>query len=255
MTNARIGIIAPFDLELDREYWRFVDESVSVHITRTQHVEGPVGVGLAEAVADVPEMIRATRSLIMARPGVVAYACTSGSFTDGLAGEALLRATIERAGAPRAITTSGALLHALGALGARRVALGTPYTDELADRLRLFVLEAGYEPVSLVSMGLEGGIASVQRARVIELASQADRAEADVVFLACTNLPTYDLIEPLEERLGKPVLTANQVTMWAALLAIGATAAPGVSRQSLFATPSISAPPSDRGPRAGASPP
>jgi maleate isomerase len=40
------------------------------------------------------------------------------------------------------------------------------------------------------------------------------------VFLACTNLPTYDLIAPLERMLGKPVLTANQVTMWAVLRAL-----------------------------------
>jgi maleate isomerase len=229
-----IGIVAPFDLELDREYWRFVDEDTSVLITRTGYVDGPVGVGLAEAVSDLDEVAHATRSLIAARPGVVAYACTSGSFTGGLAGEARLREAIVGAGAPAAITTSGAILEAFAALGLRTVAIGTPYTDDLAARLGVFVVEAGYEPVSLVSMGLEGDIAHVQRQRVIELATTADRPDADAVFLACTNLPTFDLVPELESRLGKPLLNANQVTMWSALRAIGAPAGPAVPRQALF---------------------
>jgi maleate isomerase len=234
LSRTRIGLIVPFDLELDREYWRFVDEAVSVHVARTRYEDAPVGVGLAEAVADDEELARATRSLVMARPGVVAYACTSGSFTNGLAGEARLRATIVRAGAPQAVSTSGALLAALAALGATRVALGTPYTDELAERLRAFVTDAGFRPVSLVSMGLEGDIAHVQQQRVVDLATAADRPDADVVFLACTNLPTFDLVAELEARLGRPVLTANQVTMWAALRAIGAPPAPDVGGQTLF---------------------
>jgi maleate isomerase len=41
------------------------------------------------------------------------------------------------------------------------------------------------------------------------------------MYISCTNLPTYDVIEPLEQALGKPVLTANQVTMWSALRAMG----------------------------------
>jgi maleate isomerase len=230
----RIGIIAPFDLELDREYWQYVPDDVSVHITRTAHLAAPVGVELAEAVADEAEMERATGSLRMARPGVIAYACTSGSFTSGVAGEARLRETIERAGAARAVTTSGALVEALAALRIERVALGTPYTDELAERLRAFVTEAGHTPVSLVSMGLEGDIAAVQRQRVLDLAARADRPEAEALFLACTNLPTFDLIGPLEAQLGRPVLTANQVTMWAALRAIGSPPAPSVAGQRLF---------------------
>ena len=234
VSRRRIGVIAPFDLELDREYWRYVPEEVSVHLTRTAHVAAPVGVELAEAVADAAEMERATGSLLMARPGVIAYACTSGSFTGGLAGEVRLRQTIEAAGAPRAVTTSGALLEALAALGVERVALGTPYTDELAERLRAFVSEAGHEPVSLESMGLEGDIAAVQRQRILDLAARADRPEAQALFLACTNLPTFDLIGPLEAQLGRPVLTANQVTMWAALRAIGSPPASSLADQWLF---------------------
>jgi maleate isomerase len=61
----------------------------------------------------------------------------------------------------------------------------------------------------------------VSYAQVVEVVRSVDRKDADAMFISCTNLPTYDIIEPLERALGKPVLTANQVTMWAALRVLG----------------------------------
>jgi maleate isomerase len=66
-------------------------------------------------------------------------------------------------------------------------------------------------------LGLPGGIWRVPYEGVAQLVLEADRPDAEAVFVSCTNLPTYDLIAPLEADLGKPVLTANQVTMWASL--------------------------------------
>jgi maleate isomerase len=54
--------------------------------------------------------------------------------------------------------------------------------------------------------------------------SAVDRPDAEAVFVSCTNVPTYDIIAPLERMLGKPVLTANQVTMCSALARFGAPA-------------------------------
>nr|MBA3251536.1 Asp/Glu racemase [Geodermatophilaceae bacterium] len=54
-----------------------------------------------------------------------------------------------------------------------------------------------------------------------QLVRDADAPEAEAVFVSCTNLPTYDVIAPLEAELGKPVLTANQVTLWSALRLVG----------------------------------
>jgi len=66
-----------------------------------------------------------------------------------------------------------------------------------------------------------------------KLVADTDSPAAEAIFVSCTNLPTYDLIATLETELGKPVLTANQVTMWSALRHAGVSAR-GVS-QSLIA--------------------
>jgi maleate isomerase len=217
----RLGVVVPFDFALDREYWQFVPADVSVHITRTAFHDGPVSVDLARTVGEPAEAADGVRTLVAIEPDAVAYACTSGSFVNGLAGERALREAMIAAGAARVVTTSGALLEALAVLGARRIALGTPYVAELGALLAAFVREAGYEPASLANLDLEGGIADLAGAEVGRLADAAFTPDADALFLSCTNLPTVDLLGDLERRHGIPVLSANQVTMWAAARAAG----------------------------------
>ncbi|NDL56048.1 hypothetical protein [Phytoactinopolyspora mesophila] len=97
----------------------------------------------------------------------------------------------------------------------------TAYADELGDALGQFLDAAGISVAGSAHLGLDGRIWTVPYSTTRALIEQADRPEAEAVFVSCTNLPTYDLISPLEHTLGKPVLTANQVTMWAALKASG----------------------------------
>jgi maleate cis-trans isomerase len=98
--------------------------------------------------------------------------------------------------------------------------------------LPAFLEAAGFEPVSLVNLELPDGISDTSSEEVVRLAEQAARPDAEALFLSCTNLPTAHLLAPLERRLGIPVLSANQVTMWAALGIAGTRAA--IDDQLLF---------------------
>jgi maleate isomerase len=220
-----IAVVAPFDFALDDEYWRWVAHGVRIYATRTPYLDVDVSVEMAEAVSETAEVTAAGRAVSVARPGAVVYACTSGSFVAGLAGERRLRAALaEAAGAP-AVTTSGALLDALDALSVRRVAIGTPYDAQVTARLTAFLDEAGYAVPGDAYLGLHADIARVDAATVRDLARAADRPDADAVFLSCTNLRTFGLLAALEDELGKPVLSANQVSIWAALRLAGLPAA------------------------------
>lgn len=216
-----IGVVAPFDLALDRELWRWTPEPVSLYLTRTPHVEGAVSVELAHALADPDAIARACRDVSIPTPEVTAYLCTSASFVAGAAGEARLRAAMEAGGVRHAITTSGALLDAARALGVRRLAVGTPYDAALTQRLVDFLAEAGIATTSSRHLGLSADIWRLGADAVRELARTLPLDGADVVFLACTNLPTYAVIPALEAELGVPVLSANLVTLWAALRRLG----------------------------------
>ncbi|HUA03239.1 MAG TPA: hypothetical protein VMB27_04995 [Solirubrobacteraceae bacterium] len=215
-----IGIVAPFDLALDRELWRWTPDPVSLYLTRTPRLEGRVGVEFAEHLADLAVIAASCAEVAIADPGVTAYLCTSASFVGGLAGEADLRAAMERGGARRALTTSGAVLEALSALGVSAVAVATPYDQPLTERLVAFLAEAGVRTTGTAHLGLGADIWRVGPDAVTQLARSVPRAGAEALVLSCTNLRTYEVIAPLERALGIPVVSANLATMWAALHAL-----------------------------------
>jgi maleate isomerase len=216
-----VGIVVPYDFALDRELWRWTPDDVNLHLTRTPYEDVEVSVAQALAVGDRATVARATREVMTAEPVVVAYGCTSGSFVGGRSGEAALASAMIDAGAPRAITTSGALLQAVNTLGLHSLAVVTPYDDRVGERLGTFLAESEVEVVATGNMGLTGRIWTVPYEATVDLVRRTVQPGADGVFISCTNLRTFDAIAPLERELGIPVLTANQVTMWAAVSAAG----------------------------------
>lgn len=216
-----IGVVAPFDMELDRELWRWLPEDVDLLITRTPFVDDAVTVEFARELTEGEGIPIGVRSVVAGRADVVAYACTSASFVGGRAGDAAIRAAMADAGARDPITTSGALVEAIGALGAGRVAVATPYLPDLSRLLDGYLAEHGIEVAVNAALGLDQAIWEVPYARTAELIRSVDRPDAEAIVLSCTNLPSYGLIAPLERELGKPVVTANQATIWAALGRIG----------------------------------
>lgn len=216
-----VGIVAPFDFALDRELWRWVPDDVSLHLTRTPFVPVEVSLDLARLVSEHETLREAVQALIAVAPEVVAYACTSGSFVGGGAGERGITSAMVQAGEIPALTTSGALLAALTEIGAQRIAVVTPYTKSVTDSLEDYLGEAGIEVTGRSYLGLTRHIWKVPYRDVVEMAREAVADSPDALFISCTNLPTYDVIPQLEAELRMPVLSANQVTVWAALRAIG----------------------------------
>lgn len=221
VTQRGVGVVAPFDFALDRELWRWAPDDISLYITRLPFVPVPVTVEMACELSDAERVRRATQDVLAPEPLVVTYACASGSFVGGANGERELHGSMMSAGAPAATTTSGGLIAALRALRLSRIAVVTPYIDSVTERLLSFLGEHRVEVVSSVGLGLLDHIWQVGYTEVVQAVADVDTQDADAVFISCTNVPTYDIIGPLERWLGKPVLTANQVTMWSALQAMG----------------------------------
>jgi len=215
--QVRIAVLVPYDMALDRELWRWAPDDVTLLFTRTPYSPLGVTVEMAEVVSDAETLRRAVADVSAVSPEVYAYACTSGSFVRGRDGERELVRTMRAAGAPAAVTTSGALLESLTHLGVDSVAVATPYDDEVTTRLGGFLAEAGIAVVGDAALGLTGQIWQVPYAVTADLVRRADTAAAQAVVVSCTNLATYDIVAELEAELGKPVVTANQATMWSAL--------------------------------------
>ena len=216
-----VGMIMTPDMALDHELRRWAPLDVSLLATRTPFTALPVSVAQAEHVGDAVALQRGVQDLAAVGPAAYAYACTSGSFVRGVLGEQLLVEAMRTAGAPTALTTSGALVRALTHLGVQRVGIATPYDPEVTHRLTSFLGECGIEVVASAHLGLTGAIWTVPYGTTAGLVGRADHRDAQAIVVSCTNLPTYDIIGPLEKALGKPVVTANQATMWAVLGEVG----------------------------------
>ncbi|MDT7617694.1 MAG: hypothetical protein QOF00_5141 [Pseudonocardiales bacterium] len=167
----------------------------------------------------------------------IVWACTSGSFVFGWDGAAeqvaALRAT---AGVP-ASSTSFAFVDACAHLGVTKVAVGATYPDDVAARFVDFLASAAIEVLTLSSRGIvtAAEVGTLPEETVLDFAAAADHADAQAVLLPDTALHTIGLLDALEARVGKPVLTANQVSIWQGLRLAGA-AEPRSGLGALFAS-------------------
>jgi maleate cis-trans isomerase len=149
----------------------------------------------------------------------VVWACTSGSFVYGWQGaHEQVRALALAAGMP-ASSTSFAFAHAVREIGAERVAIAATYPEDVAALFAAFLKDAGVEVVSMRGSGIitAAEVGTWGEDEVLALAREGDHPEADAVLLPDTALHTASHIPALEKALSKPVLTANQVTVWEAL--------------------------------------
>ena len=166
----------------------------------------------------------------------VVWACTSASFVFGWQGAGRQVAELSEVAGVPASSTSFAFAHAVQALDARRVAIAATYPQDVAQHFTAFLKEAGAEVVSTRGSGIitAAEVGTWGREEVLRLARAGDHPEADAVLLPDTALHTAAWLGDLEEAVGKPVLTANQVTVWEGLRLVGADAVrPGLG--TLFA--------------------
>ncbi|GAB2899562.1 maleate cis-trans isomerase family protein [Streptomyces mayteni] len=167
----------------------------------------------------------------------VVWACTSASFVYGWegAGDQVRRlgASVDRP----ASSTSFAFARAAAALGLRRVAVAATYPTDVATLFVDFLRAAGIEVVAMRGSGIitAAEVGTWGRDEVLRLARAGDHPEAEAVLLPDTALHTAAWLPELEAALGKPVLTANQVTAWEGLRLLAHTAAPCPAMGSLFA--------------------
>lgn len=217
--SLRIGLMVPSsNTTMEPELHRMAPRGVSVHTARMR-LEEVTPEGLVQMAEDAG---RAARLLATAGVDVLVYGCTTGSLVGGVEWEENLMQRIgDDAGTP-AISTGSAVVEAIKVLGGSKVAVATPYTDDLNALERAFLEAHGIRVKAMKGLGLvsnlEIGETEGETIRGL-VRSVADGA--DTVFISCTNLPTIELIEGLEAEMELPIVTSNQASLWAALHRFG----------------------------------
>ena len=220
--RARIGLIVPSpNTVTETEFWQMAPKGVSVHTTRLLYRADEVDDPVADMEQFLPQTLEELRGLEV---DVVAYACTASALKTPH--EETQDEVAEGVGRP-AVTTMGTILEALKALGVTRIAVGSPYPEEVNKAERKY-----FESQGLTVTADEGVILFeaqqrlrhmnlVTEADVEELAKHIDSPDAEAIFLSCGDMATLGIVDKLEKTLEKPVVTSVQATFWGALRAAG----------------------------------
>ncbi|WP_101297314.1 maleate cis-trans isomerase family protein [Halegenticoccus soli] len=224
--RARLGIVVPSsNSTAEPEFAGAVPDGVSVHAARMP-LSSVTAAGLDEMAGAAAEC---AERLAHADVDAVAYACTSGSLLHGREFAAGLEDDLAAAAGRPAVATARSVDRALSALSADRIALATPYVDDLTEREVAYLEAGGRTVVAVDGRGIEdntaiGALAPEDAHRQVRRTVEGaalDSGGLDAVFVSCTNYRTFPAIEPLEADLGVPVVTSNAATLWDALRTVG----------------------------------
>ena len=226
--RGRVGLIVPANNGvLEPELWSRLPPGVVLYATRIM-AQGDL---TPETVIRMERSVdRAVEELAATLVDVILYAdmVTTFIMRDGWNRER--SSEIERSTGLPCISAWTAMERALSAIGARRVAIGSPYPAAIHARAVGYFRKVCFDVVADATLDVRTvrAVPEVSRDAVITLAGSIARPEADAIVLLATDLPTFDAIEAIEARSVRPVLSCNQTILWALLAQRGvALAGPG----------------------------
>jgi maleate isomerase len=199
---------------MEPDFNRLAPEGVSIHVSRLKLV----------ARSEMPALGLDHASLLKdTRVNVLAYMCAASSFMLGPSGNEQLCARLtEASGGLPSFTATGAATAALATLGAGRISVLAPHPGEIAEYLRSYLQESGFDIASFAALGLElAAINDSWPAEIYRAVRKLDHSGAEAIFVAATNFRALDAIEAIEADTGLPVVTSNQAAMWMALGMLG----------------------------------
>jgi maleate cis-trans isomerase len=216
----RIGLLVPSsNTTVEPEFYRAMPRDVTLHTARL-YLTTIAPESILKMVADMEAQ---ARLLASADVDVIVLGATAPSFLKGLGYDREIIQKLEAATGRRATTTSTALVESLQHLGVQRVVLGSAYDEKVNAIARSFLEASGFEVLAVQGLSLTDNlvVGRLSPETAYDLALEVDRPEADAIVLACTNWRTMDVLEKIERKVGKPVVSTTQASIWAALRAIG----------------------------------
>ena len=153
----------------------------------------------------------------------VVYGCTSGTVAAGYEN---IKNKINKAKPEAKVTTpSTAALNALNKMNIKKISIFTPYSKTLNDDVVNYFKKENFSVTSNAYFDITNDldIGKVDPDYLYETLCNMDLGEADALFVSCTALPALSIIDKLEKKLKKTVLSSNQVLIWDTLQSIGKT--------------------------------
>jgi maleate isomerase len=222
--RARLGfLIPPGNPTIESEMPQMAPPGVSLHFSRmVAPGTGGTHDGQEERNRSQIEHIDQSADLLAkVKPDVMMLAHTASSYTLGRQAEAALVQRLQAQFQTAVATAFGSVVSALNVLGAKRIALGAPYSEELILKGKALLEEHGFVVVSHGGLDNVTNIFDETEERAYRLGRRIDAPQADAIFLSGLGMPTISILEMLEQDLGKPAISAASAMMWNALKLAG----------------------------------
>ena len=219
--NPRIGLITlGSDFRIEKDFNNVVyGKSIDLYVNRI-HCYNPLTnetlAKMADDITDVTKDILPDQKI-----DCVAYGCTSGTIA---AGYDTIKSKINLAKPDAKVTTPiTSTIKALKKLGIKKISIFTPYTKAINDSVVNYFKKENIIINSLTYFDIASDldIGKVDENYLFEVLSKIDLKDSDALFVSCTALPVLSIIDRLEKKLNKIILSSNQTLIWDALNLIG----------------------------------
>ena len=220
-SNSRVGLITlATDFRIEKDFNEVIKNmDVDLFVNRI-HCYFPLTsenlIKMSNTVTEVSKDILPNEKL-----DCVVYACTSGTIAAGY--ENIKNKINEAKPEAKVTTPSTAALNALKKMNIKKIAIFTPYSKALNDDVLNYFKNENFIVTSNSYFDISNDldIGKVDPNYLYEVLCKMDLSDADALFVSCTALPALSLIDKLEKKLNKTVLSSNQVLIWDTLQNIG----------------------------------
>ena len=220
-SNPRVGLIAlASDFMIEKDFINVIkDKDIDFFVNRIECYNPLTAenlIKMSEKVTEVANDILPDQEI-----DCVVYGCTSGTIA---AGYDSIEKKVKLAKPEAKVTTpSTAAIKALKKLNIKNLSIFTPYSKKLNDEVVEYFKKEGFNITSNSYFDIESDydIGKVDQNYLYDVLSKIDLKDADALFVSCTALPVLSIIDKLEKKLNKIVLSSNQALIWDTLERIG----------------------------------
>ena len=162
--------------------------------------------------------LEAVAPLVASELRLVVYGCTAAGFLGGPEGNRQITKALHRQTGAPVVSTADAMAAVLRHEGVSEAAIVTPYLEPVNDGLRAYLASEGVGVEVLASFlcATTDALGRITEEQVEELALATVTPRSKALFIACSQLPTFEVVPRLRERLGIPVWSSIQATAWVA---------------------------------------
>ncbi|MDA8825209.1 racemase [Candidatus Pelagibacter bacterium] len=220
-SNPRIGLITlGSDFRIEKDFNNVIyGRDVDLYVNRI-HCYNPLTnetlAKMADDITDVTKDILPDQKI-----DCVAYGCTSGTIA---AGYDVIEKNVKLAKPEAKVTTPiTSAIKALKAFNISKVSVFTPYTKSINDSVINYFNKENIAVNGLTYFDIESDldIGKVDEEYLFEVLSKINLEDSEALFVSCTALPVLSIIDKLEKKMNKVILSSNQTLIWESLNAIG----------------------------------